>query len=85
MAEEKPEKSVTIIVDGTPHRVEKDPVTYAKVVTLAYPDYPHHPEINYSVKYKHGPSGNHEGILALGGSVAIKEGMVFHVKKTGES
>ena len=50
MAEDKPEKSVTIIVDGTPHRVESDPVTYAEVVTLAYPDYPHHPEINYSGK-----------------------------------
>jgi hypothetical protein len=85
MAEDKHEKTTTIIVDGTPRHVDKDPVTYAEVVTLAYPDYPQHPEINYSVKYKHGPSANPEGILAPGGSVAIKDGMVFHVKKTGES
>ncbi len=85
MAEKEHERLETIIVDGTPHEVEKGRVTYAQVVTLAYPDYPHHPEINYSVKYKHGPKANHEGILVPGASVEIKDGMAFHVKRTGQS
>ena len=82
---EKHEKFVTIIVDGTEHRVPKEAITYEEVVTLAYPDFPEHPEITYSVKYRNGPHGNHEGILYPGGSVRVKDGMVFHVKRTGQS
>ena len=48
-------KTVTIVVDGTPHEVpKKEDITYAEVVTLAYPDYPQHPEITYSVTYTRG-------------------------------
>ena len=78
-------KTVTIIVDGTPHTVDKDKITYAEVVTLAYPDYPQHPEVTYSVTYKKGPHSNHEGVLAPGGSVEVKEGMAFRVVRTGQS
>jgi hypothetical protein len=39
--EENKEKTITIVVDGTPHEVpKKENITYAEVVTLAYPDYP---------------------------------------------
>jgi hypothetical protein len=79
------DKKVTIIVDGTPHDVEKDRITYAEVVTLAYPDYPAHTEITYSVTYKRGPNANHEGILAVGGTVMVKKDMVFSVQRTGQS
>lgn len=78
-------KTVSIIVDGTPHDVNKDKVTYAEIVTLAYPDYPQHPEITYSVTYKKGPNSNHEGVLAPGGSVEVKDGMQFRVVRTGQS
>jgi hypothetical protein len=44
--EEDKDKTVTIVVDGTPHEVPKGAnISYAQVVTLAYPDYPQHPEI----------------------------------------
>ena len=77
---------VTIIVDGTPHELpKKERVTYAEVVTLAYPDYPQHPETTYSVTYSKGPRENPEGILSPGGSVKIKEGMAFRVNRTGQS
>lgn len=82
---EEKKKTVTIIVDGTPHVVEKDKILYAEVVTFAYPDYPQHPEVTYSVTYTKGPNDNHEGILSLGGSVKVKEGMVFNVSRTGAS
>jgi Xaa-Pro aminopeptidase len=78
-------KTVTIIVDGTPHEWPKGEITYAEVVTLEVPDYPQHPEITYSVTYKKGPGNKPEGILSPGGSVKVHEGMVFSVSETGQS
>ena len=78
-------KTVTIIVEGTLHEWPKDEITYAEVVTLEVPDYPQHPEITYSVKYKKGHGNQPEGILSPGGSVKVKEGMVFSVSPTGQS
>jgi len=83
MSHEK--KTVTIIVNGTPHEWPKTEITYAEVVTLDVPDYPQHPEITYSVTYKRGHGDKPEGILAPGASVRVKEGMVFSVSPTGQS
>lgn len=84
MAEEK--KTVTIIVEGKPHEWPKgSDISYAEVVTLEVPDYPQHPEITYSVKYKNGHGNKPEGILSPGASVKVKEGMVFSVSETGQS
>lgn len=77
--------TVTIVVDGSPHEVNNGKITYAEVVTLAYADYPQHPEITYSVTYKKGPTPNPEGILSPGGHVVVKDGMVFNVSRTGQS
>lgn len=82
---DKPPKSVTIIVEGTPHEWPKGEITYAEVVTLEVPNYAQHPEITYSVKYTRGHGEKPEGILAPGTSVRIKEGMVFSVSETGQS
>ena len=81
---EHPKKSVTIIVEGTPHEWPKDEITYAQVVTLEDPQFPQHPERVYSVTYERG-HGNKKGVLSPGGSVKVKEGMEFFVKDTGES
>lgn len=83
MAEET--KMITIIVEGTPHEWPKDDITFAEVVTLEVPDYAHHPEITYSVKYKNGHGHKPEGILSPGASVKVKDGMVFSVSETGQS
>lgn len=82
---EKKEKTVTIVVEGTPHEWRKGEITFAEVVTLEFPDYPNHPEINYSVKYKKGDNHKPEGVLVPGASVKVKEGMIFNVSKTGQS
>jgi hypothetical protein len=82
---EKEKKKVTIIINGTPHQVEKDDITYEEVVTFAFPDFPQHPEINYSVKYRRGHGNKPEGILAPGGSVKVKDEMIFDVSPTGQS
>jgi len=83
MAPEK--KTVTIIVEGTPHEWPKGKITYAEVVTLEVPDYAQHPEITYSVKYKNGKGNKPEGVLVAGASVEVKEGMIFSVSDTGQS
>jgi hypothetical protein len=79
------EKLVTIIVEGTPHEWPKGEISYSEVVTLEVPDYPQHPEITYSVKYKRGHGNKPEGVLAPNTSVKVKEGMVFSVSETGQS
>jgi len=78
-------KEVTIIVNGTEKVVEKGMISYDEVVTLAYPDYPQHPERTYSVTYQRGHGNKPEGILSPGGEVKVKEGMIFYVKFTGQS
>jgi hypothetical protein len=84
--EEDKTKTVSIVVDGTPHQVpKKENITYAEVVMLAYPDHLSHPEITYSVTYTRGNGDKPEGILAPGGSVKVKEGMSFRVNRTGQS
>lgn len=79
------EKVLSIIVNATSHDVEKGEMTYDEIVTLAFPDYPQHPERTYSVTYERGHGNKPEGILSPGGSVNIKEGMIFYVKHTGQS
>jgi hypothetical protein len=78
-------KTVTIIVEGTPHEWPKGEIKYAEVVTLEFPDYPQHPEITYLVKYRNGHGNKPEGTLSLGGSVKVKDGMIFNVSPTGQS
>lgn len=78
------DKVVTIVVEAVEHRWPKGEITYTEVVTLEDPDYPQHPERVYSVTYERA-HGNKTGVLSPGGSVKVKEGMVFYVKDTGES
>ncbi|MDE3741172.1 multiubiquitin domain-containing protein [Maribacter polysaccharolyticus] len=82
---EDKKKLVTIIVNGTPHEEEKNEITYDEVVTLAFPDFPQHPERTYSVTYERGNGNKPTGILSPGGKVRVKEGMIFKVKHTGQS
>lgn len=79
------ERHFDIVVNGRPHRWPKDAITYVEVVTLAYPDYRPGDGTNYSVKYSKGPKENREGVLVPGAAVKVKGGMVFHVKRTGQS
>ena len=82
---ENVKKKVTIIVNGTPNEEEKDEITYDEVVILAFPDFPQHPERTYSVTYQKGHGNKPEGILSPGGTVKVKDGMIFYVKHTGQS
>ena len=78
-------RATTIIVEGTPNEWTQSSISYAQVVTLFDPSYPQHPETTYSVTYDRGSSEKPEGILAPGASVKVKNRMVFHVSRTGQS
>lgn len=78
-------KPVTIVVNGEPHEVPKDDITFDEVVALAYPGGPQGPNIIYSVTYRRGPDHKPKGILAEGGSVKVKDGMIFDVRVTDKS
>jgi hypothetical protein len=82
---DKDKKIITIIVNGSPEQVEKEEMTYEEIVTLAFADFPQHPERNYSVKYTNGHGNKPEGILSPGGKVKVKDGMQFTVTPTGQS
>jgi hypothetical protein len=80
------DRTVTIVVNGTPHEIpRKEQLTYAEIVTFAFPDYSQHPEITYSVVYTRGHGNKPEGTLSPGGIVKVKEGMSFVVTRTGQS
>lgn len=86
MKDGKEQKTVTIIVEGTPHEwPKKQEITYAELVTLEVVDYTQHPEITYSVKFTKGNGNKPAGVLAPGGSIKVKEGMIFNVSETGQS
>lgn len=76
---------VTIYINSTPFEFTKNRITYEEVVSLAFPDFPQHPERTYSVTYKNGQSGKPEGILSPGASIKVKDGIQFKVKHTGQS
>ncbi|MDR6809644.1 hypothetical protein J2Y45_006722 [Dyadobacter sp. BE34] len=82
---EKDKKKVEIVVNGTAFEVEKSIITYAEVVTMAFPDFAQHPEMTYSVTYQRGHGEKPEGILVPGGEVKVKDEMIFYVKHTGQS
>lgn len=78
-------KPMTIVVNGEPHDVAKDEITFDEVVTLAYPGGPQGSNIIYSVTYRKGPEHRPKGILPEGGSVKVKDGMIFDVRVTDKS
>lgn len=86
MANDKEPKTVTIIVEGSPHEWPKsDDISYTQVVTLEVPDYAQHPDITYAVTYRNGHGNKPEGILVAGAMVKVKEGMIFSVSESGQS
>jgi len=81
---EKPEKTVTIVVNQDDHTVAKDHISYDEVVALYLQD-GGATSPGYLVKYSRGASENVSGTLPPGGKVMVKDGMRFRVTGTGES
>lgn len=78
------DQTVKIFVNQDEHEVEKEKISYERVVDL-YLGEGGKPSNEYLVKYSHGPSENESGTLAPGREVKVKDGMRFRVSGTGES
>ncbi len=76
-------KTYSIIVNGRPREVSDHKLTYLQVVQLAYPGEVPTETIVFTVTYSN-PHGR-DGSLAAGEEVAIKDGMIFNVRKTDRS
>jgi Multiubiquitin len=77
------EREFHIVVNGRPKTVHQKSLNYDDVVRLAFPDGPHDESTIYTVSYAK-PHG-HDGTLAKGQSVEVKDGMSFNVGKTSRS
>ena len=76
---------INIIIDGTPHKVPTDEVTFDQVVNLAYPDGGRGPLITYTVNFYNGGGDRPEGKLVEGEKTIVKEGTVFNATRTDRS
>jgi hypothetical protein len=80
-----PAKTYTIYVNGQKKVVKMKSLTFAEIVALAYPTPPTGANILYTVSYEDGPHANPQGSLKEGGTVRIKDGMIFNVSATDKS
>lgn len=78
-------KGIRIIVDGTPHFVPTDEVTFDEVVNIAYPDGGRGNLITYTVTFYNGGGRPPEGALAEGENAKVQDGTVFNVTRTDRS
>jgi hypothetical protein len=76
-------KTVTIKVNGRPRVVEKRRHSYREIAAIAYPN-PNFDSFNYTTTYLHGVDGA-EGDLVEGETIAVKNGMVFNVRRSDKS
>ncbi len=79
------DKQVMIIVNGTQKTVGKVDLSYDEVVHLAFETPPYGENTLFSVSYVRGHGNKPEGILAPGGTLKVKEGMIIDVTATDKS
>jgi hypothetical protein len=80
-----PPKVYTIIVNGRKKEVAMSELSFDQIVHLAFDPVPTGPNVLITVEYGHGPKANPQGTLLEGGTVKIKDGMVFSVSLTDKS
>jgi len=78
-------KEFTIFVNGQKKVVNSKKLSFNEIVALAFNPVPTGPNILFTITYEDGPHANPSGTLMEGGTVKIKEGMVFNVTPTDKS
>jgi Multiubiquitin len=78
-------KEFTIIVNGRQKTVTTKELTFAQVVALAFDNPPSGPNIVFTITYRKGEGNKPEGTLVEGGTVKVKDGMIFNVTATDKS
>lgn len=75
----------TIIVNTEDKEVTERQQSFDDLVLLAFNPLPTGPNVGFTITYRKGPRANHKGSVVEGGSVRIKEGMIFDVTPTDRS
>lgn len=78
-------KRFKIIVNARSKEVIGDDQSFEQIVALAFNPVPTGPNIVFTVTFRKGPRENPEGTLTPGGTVEIKDGMIFDVTATDKS
>jgi multiubiquitin len=78
-------KEFTIIVNARKKEVAAKELSFDQVVALAFSPVPTGPNVMFTITYRHGPKENRDGSLLEGGTVEIKNEMVFNVTQTDKS
>lgn len=78
-------KEITIIVNARPKKVDATQLSFDQIVALAFNPIPTGPNILFTITYRNGPKENPQGNLLEGGTVFIKDGMIFNVTATDKS
>jgi Multiubiquitin len=85
-SQDKPNHETTIIVNGQEKTTTEKELTFEEVVSIAYDgNPPTGPNWEFTVTYRRGQKDKPEGSLVAGGSVKVKEGMIFNVRATDKS
>lgn len=74
-------KPVQVVINGQPHTVTQQRISYEEVVSLAFPEGPF--DITYAVDYANDHGS--DGTLTKGQSTKVHEGTTFNVIKTNRS
>lgn len=79
------DKDLTIVVNGREKVVSSKELPFIEVVALAFENPPTGPNIVFTVTYRRGHGDKPEGTLVEGGTVRVKDGMIFNVTATDKS
>ena len=78
-------KEFDILVNDRKKEVTTKELSFDEIVALAFNPVPTGPNIMFTVTYRHGPAVNPQGNLLEGGTVKLKDEMVFNVTATDKS
>jgi Multiubiquitin len=78
-------KEFRIFVNGQKKVVETKQLSFTQIVALAFNPVPTGENILFTISYENGPHTNPEGSLMEGGTVEVKNGMIFNVTATDKS
>jgi hypothetical protein len=76
---------VTILVNARAREVVPGPISFERLIELAFPEPPSGPQVSFTVSFRKGPPSRPEGSLLPGQSVDVVQGMTFHVTATDKS
>jgi len=81
----EPFKGFAIIVNARKKVVQKRILSFAEIVALAFETPPTGPNIMITVTFRKAAGKRHEGTLAAGEAITIKNGTIFDVTATDKS